>query len=209
VVVVVVVEVLVVEVLVVDVVEDVVEVLADDVDVVEAIVVAGGSIVVTTTVVVRASVDSRPSPWTADVHAGSIRTDIVRSTIARRSTTLPDGSAATAPRHGTAGVCLRSTSMPSDTCTHLDTIADVEPSSHGCEECLRMGGQWVHLRMCQTCGHIGCCDNSPNRHATAHWREHQDHPLIRSFEPGEDWWWCYADELFFEIEDAPPSPSHH
>ena len=98
--------------------------------------------------------------------------------------------------------------MPSDTCTHLDTIADVEPSSQGCEDCLRMGGQWVHLRMCQTCGHIGCCDNSPNRHATAHWHQHQDHPLIRSYEPGEDWYWCYADELFFEIEDAPPSLSH-
>src|SRR5215218_10203932 len=51
------------------------------------------------------------------------------------------------------------------TCTHLDTVADVEPSSQGCEDCLRIGGEWVHLRMCQTCGHVGCCDNSPNRHA--------------------------------------------
>ena len=71
-----------------------------------------------------------------------------------------------------------------DTCTHLDTVADVTPSSDGCEDCLRIGGQWVHLRLCMTCGHVGCCDNSPNRHAAAHWDEHPDHPLIRSYEPG-------------------------
>ncbi len=93
-------------------------------------------------------------------------------------------------------------------CAHLATVADVEPSSIGCEDCLRMGGHWVHLRMCMHCGHIGCCDNSPNRHATAHWRAKPDHPIIRSFEPGEDWWWCYPDDLFFEIDGAPPSPSH-
>ncbi len=98
--------------------------------------------------------------------------------------------------------------MASETCGHLDTVEDVTPSSTGCEDCLRMGGQWVHLRLCMSCGHVGCCDNSPHRHATAHWNERQDHPLIRSYEPGEDWWWCYADELFFELEGAPPSPSH-
>ena len=98
--------------------------------------------------------------------------------------------------------------MSPATCTHLETVADVSPSSEGCEDCLRIGGRWVHLRMCQACGHIGCCDNSPNRHATAHWREHPEHPLIRSYEPDEDWWWCYADQLFFEVEDAPPAPSH-
>jgi Zn-finger in ubiquitin-hydrolases and other protein len=95
----------------------------------------------------------------------------------------------------------------SDTCTHLDTVADVEPSSSGCEDCLKIGDTWVHLRMCMECGHIGCCDNSKNRHATKHF--HTDgHPLIRSYEPGEDWWWCYIDELAFELEGAPPSPSH-
>ena len=97
--------------------------------------------------------------------------------------------------------------MTADTCTHLDTIADVEPSADGCEDCLRTGGHWVHLRMCQECGHVGCCDNSPGRHATAHWNS-AHHPLIRSFEPGEDWYWCYADDLFFEIPEAPPGPSH-
>jgi uncharacterized UBP type Zn finger protein len=81
-----------------------------------------------------------------------------------------------------------------DTCTHLETIASAAPSSDGCEDCLRIGGRWVHLRRCMHCGHIGCCDNSPNRHATAHFQE-SGHPLIRSAEPYEDWRWCYADEI--------------
>ena len=94
-------------------------------------------------------------------------------------------------------------------CTHLDSIRILElpDSIAGCEECLKTGGWWVHLRMCETCGHIGCCDNSPGRHATAHFHS-SGHELIRSFEPGEDWWWCYVDDLFFELEGAPPSPSH-
>jgi hypothetical protein len=58
------------------------------------------------------------------------------------------------------------------------------------------------------CGHVGCCDNSPNRHATAHFHEKHDHMLIRSYEPGEDWWWCYIDELIFDVDGAPPAPSH-
>ncbi len=94
-----------------------------------------------------------------------------------------------------------------DQCEHLDTVEAVEPSADGCEDCLASGGRWVHLRICQQCGHVGCCDSSPNRHATAHWRE-AGHPLIRSFEPGEDWWWCYPDELMFEVHGAPPAPSH-
>jgi Zn-finger in ubiquitin-hydrolases and other protein len=94
-----------------------------------------------------------------------------------------------------------------DTCTHLATAVDVTPSSTGCEDCLRTGGRWVHLRLCMACGHVGCCDSSPHRHATAHWRE-SAHPLVRSYEPGEDWWWCYADELLLEVADAPPAPSH-
>ena len=81
-------------------------------------------------------------------------------------------------------------------CSHLDTIADVQPSTmEGCEDCLREGSSWVHLRECLECGHVGCCDNSPRRHATAHWHATQ-HPIIRSFEPGEKWGWCYADDLF-------------
>jgi uncharacterized UBP type Zn finger protein len=86
-----------------------------------------------------------------------------------------------------------------DGCSHLDQVHDdVEPSTlDGCEECLKIGARWVHLRMCLTCGKVGCCDSSPNRHATAHF--HSDHhPLIRSFEPGDDWWWCYVDELVLD-----------
>ena len=95
-----------------------------------------------------------------------------------------------------------------ETCTHLDTMQDVAPSdAAGCHECLQTGGSWVHLRMCQSCGHIGCCDNSPNRHATAHFHE-SEHPLIRSYEPGEDWYFCYVDDLGFEVSGAPPAPSH-
>jgi uncharacterized UBP type Zn finger protein len=90
----------------------------------------------------------------------------------------------------------------SPTCTHLDQVVDVQPSSVGCEDCLRIGGWWVHLRMCMTCGHVGCCDNSPNRHATAHFHA-QAHPLIQSYEPGEDWWFCYVDDLAFTVADAP------
>lgn len=84
-----------------------------------------------------------------------------------------------------------------DGCSHLADIGEVAPSAAGCEDCLRSGGSWVHLRLCLTCGHVGCCDQSPNRHATAHFHQ-RGHPLIRSFEPGESWVWCFVDELGFE-----------
>jgi CPA2 family monovalent cation:H+ antiporter-2 len=84
---------------------------------------------------------------------------------------------------------------PPDTpCGHLDQIRRVMPSARGCEDCLRIGGRWVHLRICMTCGHVGCCDSSPNRHATAHNRA-IGHPIIKSMEPGEDWGWCYPDNI--------------
>jgi len=79
-------------------------------------------------------------------------------------------------------------------CVHLATIHRVTPSGNGCEECLKVGDDWVHLRLCMTCGHVGCCDDSKNKHATGHFRS-LHHPIIRSFEPGEDWGWCYVDEL--------------
>lgn len=78
-------------------------------------------------------------------------------------------------------------------CSHLDQIREVTPSAQGCEDCLRIGDSWVHLRMCLICGHVGCCDNSKNKHATAHFNE-TGHPLIMSFEPDEDWMWCYVDK---------------
>ena len=82
-------------------------------------------------------------------------------------------------------------------CSHLDTIRDVTPSAAGCEECLKTGDSWVHLRLCLACGHVGCCDNSPNRHATKHYRA-TGHPIIQSFEKGEDWIWCYEDKVYLE-----------
>lgn len=90
-----------------------------------------------------------------------------------------------------------------DTCTHLpEAQTDARPGTEGCEDCLKMGGRWVHLRMCRHCGHVACCDSSPNRHASAHGRE-PGHALVSSFEPGEDWWWCYVDEIAFTVPDAP------
>jgi hypothetical protein len=88
-------------------------------------------------------------------------------------------------------------------CAHVDEVdATLEPSSTGCDECLQAGGWWVHLRMCRDCGHVGCCDSSPARHATAHNHE-TGHPLISSYEPREDWWWCYADEVGFSVPSLP------
>src|SRR5208283_3548279 len=83
------------------------------------------------------------------------------------------------------------------TCHHLDQIHDVKPHTRGCEECLKMGDSWVHLRMCLSCGHVGCCDSSKNKHATKHFHATK-HPIMRSIEPGEGWMWCYIDELMFE-----------
>lgn len=81
-------------------------------------------------------------------------------------------------------------------CTHeKEHVKKVKPSSKGCEDCLKIGGQWVHLRMCLECGHVGCCDSSPNRHARAHFQEAQ-HPIIQSAERGENWRWCYIDDTY-------------
>jgi uncharacterized UBP type Zn finger protein len=83
-------------------------------------------------------------------------------------------------------------------CTHLDAIRDVSPRTPaGCEECLATGGRWVHLRLCLACGHVGCCDSSPGRHASAHFRQSR-HPIVQSFEPGERWRWCYVDETYVD-----------
>jgi uncharacterized UBP type Zn finger protein len=84
-----------------------------------------------------------------------------------------------------------------ESCEHFSEIRDVKPSAKGCEDCLKIGGTWVHLRLCMSCGHVGCCDNSPNRHATKHY-DSGHHPIIKSFEPGENWGFCYPDDMFFE-----------
>jgi hypothetical protein len=87
-------------------------------------------------------------------------------------------------------------------CSHLDQITVMEVPARadipGCEECLKIGGRWLHLRVCRTCGKVGCCDSSPNRHASAHARE-SAHPILSSIEPGEDWSWCVVDEVAFVV----------
>jgi uncharacterized UBP type Zn finger protein len=83
------------------------------------------------------------------------------------------------------------------TCTHLDTIRDVTPHANGCEDCLRIGDTWVHLRLCLECGHVGCCDSSKNRHARKHFGA-AHHPIIESLEPGEDWKYCFIDDVMWE-----------
>jgi uncharacterized UBP type Zn finger protein len=98
-------------------------------------------------------------------------------------------------------------------CTHLDhvLVTDLPAAVDGCEDCLASGGQWVHLRICLECGRVGCCDSSPGQHASAHARA-ADHPIMRSLEPGEDWSWCFLDEVAMRIPSVqgdtriPPSP---
>ena len=85
-------------------------------------------------------------------------------------------------------------------CTHVDQVTEVTLRTPlGCEECLSMGGRWVHLRLCLTCGYVGCCDSSPNRRATKHFQT-AGHPIVRSFEPGESWVWCYADQAEVDLD---------
>src|SRR5438105_2610300 len=89
-------------------------------------------------------------------------------------------------------------------CEHTENLPNVQANTpNGCEECLKMGSDWVHLRLCLNCGHVGCCDQSPNKHATKHFHATK-HPMMRSFERGEDWGWCYVDEIFIE-----PAPRPH
>jgi uncharacterized UBP type Zn finger protein len=85
-------------------------------------------------------------------------------------------------------------------CVHFEQVAGVEPhTTQGCEDCLRTGSTWVHLRLCMACGHVGCCDSSPNRHATRH-NHATGHPVVASFEPGEAWMYCYPDNLMVETD---------
>ncbi|MET0823106.1 MAG: UBP-type zinc finger domain-containing protein [Solirubrobacterales bacterium] len=88
----------------------------------------------------------------------------------------------------------------SDVCTHLDQIEVTPPDSvAGCEECMKTGDRWLHLRVCLTCGKVGCCDSSPNKHASRHAAE-VGHPIVRSAEPGESWCWCFVDNVSFEVD---------
>lgn len=82
-------------------------------------------------------------------------------------------------------------------CSHLDQIKDVIPKANVCEDCIKLGDTWVHLRVCKICGYVGCCDNSKNKHAAKHFHLTQ-HPIIQSIEPGEKWIYCYIDKVFIE-----------
>jgi uncharacterized UBP type Zn finger protein len=86
----------------------------------------------------------------------------------------------------------------SSRCNHLNSVQTDEPNTRGCEECLASGDTWVHLRLCRTCGHVGCCDDSKNKHATRHFHATR-HPIMSSLEPGEDWSWCYIDQLVMRL----------
>ena len=88
-----------------------------------------------------------------------------------------------------------------ETCTHLDQIRPVSPTTRGCKECLKIGDTWVHLRLCMICGHVGCCDSSKNKHATKHFHA-TAHPIKRSIEPGETRGWCYVDEVMLDFSEA-------
>jgi uncharacterized UBP type Zn finger protein len=83
-------------------------------------------------------------------------------------------------------------------CEHVKFVVTDVPNSRGCEECLALGDTWVHLRLCRTCGHVGCCDDSKNKHASKHFRATR-HPIMSSLEPGEDWSWCYIDEIVLQL----------
>jgi hypothetical protein len=117
---------------------------------------------------------------------------------------------ATAPTNGSA-------SPPTDLTTrgaydgellhHASAISTSDANADGCEKRLALGREWLHLRRCASCGHIGFCDSSQGKHATAHLHA-SDHPIIQSFEPSEEWYWCYVDEVAFEIPDGTPSPAH-
>ena len=89
-------------------------------------------------------------------------------------------------------------------CTHGAFLKAVTPSADGCEECLKIGSDWVHLRLCRVCGHVGCCDDTPNRHATKHFRATK-HPIIETYDPPDGWGWCYVDEVMLDLsEDQTP-----
>jgi uncharacterized UBP type Zn finger protein len=89
-------------------------------------------------------------------------------------------------------------------CSHLEGVAAPPARTAGCEECLKAGGRWVHLRLCLKCGHVGCCDSSPGQHATKHFQG-TGHPVMASFEPGEAWAWCYVDQVELKLP-APVRP---
>ena len=99
--------------------------------------------------------------------------------------------------------------MAESNCPHIEAIESLkQPKAHECEECVKIHARWVHLRTCQTCGVTLCCDSSPNRHASRHAAEH-GHPIVLSFEPGEDWCWCFEDQVAFAVDGLPVTVTQH
>lgn len=94
-------------------------------------------------------------------------------------------------------VKLNETQADSVECKHIGQAREVSYDKFVCPECVKLGDSWVHLRICMLCGHVGCCDNSKNKHATGHFKS-SGHPIIKSIQPGEDWAWCYADEVYLD-----------
>jgi hypothetical protein len=88
-------------------------------------------------------------------------------------------------------------------CSHRNAVHKVTPSARGCEDCLKIGSPWLHLRLCRQCGHVGCCDDSPNRHARKHF-EATGHPIIEGYDPPEGWGWCYVDETAVKLDHKTP-----
>lgn len=86
-------------------------------------------------------------------------------------------------------------------CPHIREAKDLPDKRPVCEDCIKTGDSWVHLRICLSCGHVGCCDSSKNRHATKHYHATK-HPVMRSMQPGEEWGWCYMDEVMFDLSDG-------
>ena len=83
-------------------------------------------------------------------------------------------------------------------CEHVKDARDLQPAIRVCEDCVKMGDGWMHLRICMICGYVGCCDSSKNKHATKHFHSTR-HPMMRSIEPGEQWGWCFVDEITYDL----------
>jgi hypothetical protein len=126
-----------------------------------------------------------------------------RTAIASIRFARDDGGLNFRRRQGFFDACRHAVETAVTQCPHSATIAKVTPSAKGCEECLETGDWWVHLRLCRTCGHVGCCDDSPNRHATAHFHA-TTHPIIEGYDPPEGWGWCFVDEEQIDLPNQTP-----
>ena len=132
--------------------------------------------------------------WHGSVYLSTRVPPVKRVTKAGRVADLRRRLPCTGIRHRWQGQPPVTLATTSTACGHLAQAHPVKPTSGGCEECLRIGSTWVHLRICMICGHVGCCDSSPHRHATAHYHA-SGHPIMRSGEPEETWGWCYVDQV--------------